>query len=432
VRYALVFIALLVPFTYFNHSDGWNQGVRLAELHAIVLQHTLRIDDYVSYTGDRALIDGHFYSEKAPGMALAALPPFALTVWTQQAMGVDPDSEPARRWSAWISTAASTGLIAALGGVAFFALIDARLGALTATIATFGAFLGTITWPHAASLFAHAGTIGLPAIALWGTLGPKRRDVIAGLAAGFAVSSEYPAILPGAVLGLYLATLDPRRMLKYGLATLPAAALILLNNYAISGSPFRLGYGSNPQFPEMTATTLGFTAPGFDAITGLLVGEYRGLLFWNPVLLMAIPGLLMLWRSDRRIAVVVAMSLGLVLLQAASFFMWFGGNAFGPRYLSPAIPALGLAGAYGIKRFPEMGLILAVISIALMGMVTAIAIDPPGDVLTPLQSFYIVRIQQHRFALNIGTLLEWALLVSLIVPFAFPVLAAWRVLKAPR
>ena len=65
-------------------------------------------------------------------------------------------------------------------------------------------------------------------------------------------------------------------------------------------------------------------------------------------------------------------------------------------------------------------------------MVTAIAIDPPGDVLTPLQSFYIVRIQQHRFALNIGTLLEWPLLVSLIVPFAFPVLAAWRALKDPR
>ena len=432
MRYALVFLALFVPFTYFNHSEGWNQGVRLAELHAVVLKHTLRIDDYISYTGDRALIDGHYYSEKAPVMALAALPSFALTVWIQQASGIDPDSKAARRWSEWISTACSIGLIAALGGVAFFALIDARLGALTATIATFGVFLGSIAWPYAATLFAHAGTIGLLAIALWGVLGAKRRDLIAGLAAGFAVSSEYPAILPGAVLGLYLATLDRRRMLRYGLATLPAAALILLNNYAISGSPFKLSYGSNPLFPGLTTRNYGFIAPDFNAVPSLLFSEYRGLLFWNPVFLMAIPGLFMLWKTDRRVMSLVAVSFAIVLVQVASFYTPFGGNAIGPRYLSPAIPVLAFASAYGIKRFPEMGLILAVISIALMAMVISIAVDPPDDVLTPLQSFYVVRIQAHRFADNLGTLLGLPRVVSMIVPITFPVLAAWRALRAPQ
>ena len=37
---ALLFVSLFLPFAYFNHSDGWNQGARLAELHAIVLQGT--------------------------------------------------------------------------------------------------------------------------------------------------------------------------------------------------------------------------------------------------------------------------------------------------------------------------------------------------------------------------------------------------------
>ena len=41
-----MFVSLLVPFAYFNHSDGWNQGARLAELHAIVLKGTLSIDAY--------------------------------------------------------------------------------------------------------------------------------------------------------------------------------------------------------------------------------------------------------------------------------------------------------------------------------------------------------------------------------------------------
>ena len=66
-----------------------------------------------------------------------------------------------------------------------------------------------------------------------------------------------------------------------------------------------------------------------------------------------------------------------------------------------------------------------------MGMVTAIAIDPPGDVLTPFQSFYLVRIEQHRFADNLGTLIGLPLVVSLMVPLLFPAVAAWRVLREP-
>lgn len=435
VRYALLFLALFVPFTYFNHSDGWNQGVRLAELHALVLKGTLRIDDYISYTGDRALIDGHYYSEKAPAMVVAALPSFALTIAVQKALGMDPDSAPATRWSEWIATAFSIGLLAALGGVAFYALLVERFGALTAVLGTFALFLGSITLPYATSLFAHAGTIGLIAIALWGALGSPspRRDAIAGLAAGFAVASEYPAILPGAVIGLYLLSRDWRRMLRYGVATLPAAALILLNNYAISGSPLKLSYGANPLFPEIAASTaFGFSLPARAAIYSLLLGEYRGLMFWSPVMLMAVPGIIQMFRKDRALAIMTVSGCLLIMLQVAAFYSWFGGNAVGPRYLSPALPLFGLAAAYGINRFPEMGMLLLLGSIGLMGMVTAVAIDPPGDVFTPLQSFYFARIDQQRWADNLGTLMGLPLQVSLVVPLIFPALAAWQLLREQR
>jgi hypothetical protein len=431
--YALLFLALFVPFTYFNHSAGWNQGVRIAELHAIVVKGTLRIDDYLAYTGDRALIDGHYYSEKAPGMVFFALPSFALTVGVQKMLGIDPDSPPAGRVSEWIATAASVGVMAALGGVAFFALLRSRLDTLTAVLGTFGVFLGTLTWPYATSLFAHGGTIGLMAIALWGILGPTspRRDVLAGLAAGFAVASEYPAIFPGAVIGLYLATRDLRRMWRYGLATLPAAALILINNYAISGSPFKLSYGANPLFPELTTTSYGFAMPDANAIAGLLWGEYRGLLFWSPLLILSLPGLYYMFRKDRGVAIMTIAGCVLIVLQAASFFMWYGGNAFGPRYLAPVLPFFGLAAAYGIERWPEPGLVLALISIAMMLVVTAIAIDPNDDVLTPLQSFYLVRLRDNRFAENLGTLLGAPVWLSLILPLIFPIVAAWHWLKEP-
>jgi hypothetical protein len=256
------------------------------------------------------------------------------------------------------------------------------------------------------------------AIALWAALErpSPRRDVIAGLCAGLAVASEYPAIIPAAVLGLYLAR-DRARAVRYGVALVPAALLILANNYAIAGSPFRLGYGSNPAFPRITAgNAFGFSLPDPRAIQYLVWDEYRGLLFWSPVLLMALPGLVAWYRRDRGVAAMIVVVFILMLLQVASFYSWFGGNSVGPRYLSPALPFLGLAAAYGIRLFPVPGAVLTMVSITLMGMVTAIAIDPPEDVLTPLRLFYVVRFRDDRFADNLGTLLGAPLEASLAVP----------------
>ena len=405
---ALLFVSLFVPFAYFNHSDGWNQGARLAELHAIVLQRTLTIDKYHEITGDKALIRGHYYSEKAPATVVMALPAFTATVVAQRLAGIDPDSPEAWRVSNWIATAGSVGVIAAIGGVAFFSLLRHRMSAVAALTATYALFLGSIAFPYATALFAHAGTIGLLAIALWAICSREssRRDYIAGLAAGFAVASEYPAVIPGAAIGLYLVLANPMRAWRYGLAVIPAALLIFGNNYLIAGSPFSLGYGSNPAFPEINANnSFGFNRPDPEALRHLVWGEYRGLFFWSPVLLMAIPGVMVLFREDRRAAWLTMIVFAFMLLQVGSFYSWFGGNAVGPRYLSPALPFVGLAAAYGIKRFPIAGAVLTAGSVAMTGMVSAIAIDPPQEVLTPLQSFYLVRWRADRFVENLGTVL---------------------------
>lgn len=435
LRYALVFLALFVPFSYFNHSDGWTQGARLAELHAIVIKHTIQLDAYHELTGDKGYINGHYYSEKGPAMVLLALPSFGATVWVQRLLGVDPDSPAAWNVSQWITTALSIGVLASLGGVAFFRLLLTRFDSLTAVIGTYALFLGSLTLPYATSLFSHSGTIGLLCIALWAALSEssRRGDYIAGLAAGLAVASEYPSLLPCAVLGLYLGYTGWRRMWRFGLATIPAALLILGNNYLTTGSALSLTYGSNPNFPAMsTGNAMGFHVPDLDGILGLLVGEYRGLFFWCPVLVLSVAGFVEAFRKDRAVAVMLGATTLSILLQVGAFYNSFGGNAIGPRYLSPALPFIGLATAYAIKRWPEPGLVLTLVSMIVMFGVTAIAIDPPGDVLTPLQSFYLVRLRDHRFADNLGTLLGAPLAISLIVPLMFPLVAAWQWLRTPR
>ena len=74
MRSLLIFLLLLLPYAYFNTGEGWNQGSRLAELHAIVNRGLVRIDAYHEVTGDKALVNGHYYSEKAPAVTLVALP----------------------------------------------------------------------------------------------------------------------------------------------------------------------------------------------------------------------------------------------------------------------------------------------------------------------------------------------------------------------
>ena len=50
---------------------------------------------------------------------------------------------------------------------------------------------------------------------------------------------------------------------------------------------------------------------------GLLWGEYRGLFFWCPVLLMAIPGLVILFRKHPPVAWMIAVVLAFILLQVS-------------------------------------------------------------------------------------------------------------------
>jgi hypothetical protein len=69
----------------------------------------------------------------------------------------------------------------------------------------------------------------------------------------------------------------------------------------------------------------------------------------------------------------------------------------------------------------------------LMAMVSAVAIDPPQDVLTPLQSFYLVRVRDDRFAANLGTLLGANVTTSLLMLAAIVVGAAtWIVVQRNR
>lgn len=66
-----VFLLAFVIYAYFMPRwADWNIDSRLDLSHAIVTDHSLRIDRYHYNTWDKAVYKGHYYSDKAPGTAV--------------------------------------------------------------------------------------------------------------------------------------------------------------------------------------------------------------------------------------------------------------------------------------------------------------------------------------------------------------------------
>ena len=73
-----VFALLLVTYAYFYQAGGWNENSHMDLVRAMVDQRTLAIDTYHQNTGDKAKVGGHYYSDKAPGLSVAAIPAYLL------------------------------------------------------------------------------------------------------------------------------------------------------------------------------------------------------------------------------------------------------------------------------------------------------------------------------------------------------------------
>jgi len=163
----LLFSILMFCYAYVHQRPGWNQNSRLDLLHALFVHQTFKIDAYHENTGDKSIHDGHYYSDKAPGIVFLALPAFALSAGLLHLLDVPLDSEKGWLASDWITTAGSVGVITALGGVAMFLFLCRLVEQRYAFLTTYVVFLGAAPFPYATMLFSHAAVIGLICIALW-------------------------------------------------------------------------------------------------------------------------------------------------------------------------------------------------------------------------------------------------------------------------
>ena len=368
---AILFVGL--AYATLIQSFSWNQTSHYDLIRSLDRDRTT-IDQYQENTGDKAFYKGHWYSARAPGVALFALPFYDAL----KAVGAEKvaRSSQAQRGEdemvyfigLWVNVLPGLLLLLLVGHIA------ERLqpGYGTATAVILG--LGTLTLPLSTLLFSHvfAAFLGFAAFALvfFERDGPPNPWYlgIAGLFVGYAGASEYPLFFVALVLGLYLLSrrdsLTPRGVLgrasAYVLGGLIGIVPLLLYNHYAFHSWTHLAYSN---IPRQQKGFFGIGVPSLKVMATLLF-DSRGLFTISPVLAMGGLGTWLLYRRGKRAEALTIAGICLCYVGYNSgYYLPFGGGFMGPRFLMTMLPFLALPIGIALKRYPGPTIALAGVSL---------------------------------------------------------------------
>ncbi len=337
-------------------------------------------------------VRGHFYDSHPPIGPLLALPVYALPAW----IGIPQRAELAAN----LFSKLAASIMAALSAVVLFLASKRLLRATSATaspsqreialedrtalLAAVTYALATSVWSTASlAMWTHTPAVLGFAVALWAlTIGRAGLAGVAVAAACFARPATVPA---AAMLGVYLlhrtlrdwwmSTGESRSLADVlwfstglGLAGLAG----VLYNYslfgnAVGGAPFR-----TEVWFRLLGTRDMFSGSLPVGFAGLTISPNRGILIYSPVVLLAVYGALRAWRSSltsgpqaevkresfrRADAILLARYASLaalaILLTYSKFIAWWGGHGYGPRYLTDAMPFVGILFPLGLSPLVE-------------------------------------------------------------------------------
>jgi hypothetical protein len=361
-------------------SFSWNQTSHYDLIRSLDQDKTT-IDQYQGNTGDKAFYKGHWYSARAPGLALFALPFYdglkalnaeAVARSSQAQRGED---EMVYFIGLWANVLPGLLLLLLVGHIA--ERLQPGYGAATAVILG----LGTLTLPLSTLLFSHVFTafLGFAAFALMlhereGPPNPWYVGV-AGLLLGYAGASEYPLFFVALVLGGYMLSrrdcLTPRGLLgrvsAYVLGGLIGIVPLLLYNHYAFHSWTHLAYSN---IPRQQKGFFGIGLPSLKVMATLLF-DSRGLLTLSPVLAMGGIGIWLLYRRGMRAEALTIVGVCICYVGYNSgYYLPFGGGFMGPRFLMTMIPFLALPIGIALKRYPGPTIALAGASLTCMIVAT--------------------------------------------------------------
>lgn len=462
----ILFLVLWVSLAYFHHRQaGWNVNSRLALTYAVVEQGTVAIDAYhdnpfMPYlsTNDKAVFDGHFYSDKSPALSFSAVPLYAALYHARESLGLG-EKWTQERWvlrTRYLVRIATVTLAAALLGVILFLTairfgLSRRMSALLAI----GLIWGTMLAPYGTLFYSYLPATAALALA-WLLLLRARQDArpidqggilfTVGILLGIAWFLEFTTGLAGIGIAAYAAWATRKKPLalwKMIIAGLIPVAIMFAYCKMIFGEfsiPYKYEYDEFFR-QQMAQGFQGIHLPRLSVLYFITIHPFRGLFVHSPFLLLWFAGIIIgLRRTNRTHLPDLLLSVYIVLAYfafASGYYMWWGGWAAGTRHLIPALPfflfpiTLFIKGGNCWKTTPF--LLLLVFSVSVHFMVTAhnpqIPAFVPQEILldvqlsdqlpSPVFDEAIPRFLNGQMALNLGMKLglsgRWSLAPFLLL-----------------
>lgn len=343
---AAVLASLLTfhPYPYDHVVSRW------ALVRSVIDDGTTAIDRYSALTSDRALRDGHSFSDKSALLSLACVPP----AMALESLGIGRAHVIPLGFFDPVRYVCERLLVS--GSLLLLLLLLARRASregIDPLPAVAAAGLGSIILPYSTVLYSH-----VPAAAMLFagySLQQEGRFRASDACCALASAMDYTVLLLYAVLVLFRprSWWRPSGILAAILITTAAFAPQMAYNAACFGSPFRMGYALevSEAFAGLHTGFFGFTVPDAGRLLYLLASPERGLLFFMPWIVVGLAGLVSRSGNGRlRIDPGLVMTAVYVVLYSA-LHTRTQGWAFGPRYLIPVIPFAAL----GLSRFAERG-----------------------------------------------------------------------------
>ncbi len=279
--------------------------------------------------------DGRLYSKRGWAWPVAVAPFYALSLLSGRLGGM---------YTAYLASVVVTALS---GSMVYVCGRELGNGPRSALWGAWSFGLGSIALVYSRLLFVEP-FIGLCLLGgVWGALRYRRERSarwasLAGLAVGLACGARLASLtlLPvfAAYLWLVAVRSEGRRPAIQGVGAWGAGlslplALSGVYNWVRFGSVWQSGY---------TSPVEGFTTPLGVGLYGLLLSPGKGFFWFSPVLLLAFPGAVAMWRKRwATVLLLCGMSVVTVLTYAA-WYMWWGGSVWGPRFLVPLSGPLAL------------------------------------------------------------------------------------------
>ncbi len=351
----LVFLSTLVVFAFcLNGVWAADHPTSLMQLsYALWSNHTVvlgKVGQFDPQTVDDLAYGGNYYSALAPGAPVLALPFVGV--------GFVLDGKFTLFGDAMLLSELFVALCNSIAAYLVFKLGSMYFTERTSVFIAFAYAFSTISWPFATFFFQSDVSAMLDLLAVYLAVrmaragsSPLAATIPCGAALGAALTVDYVNGMLVPIVCVFLLYTFRKNLAGFarGFAGLLVASgmgvvMLALYNQAAFGSPLL----TTEQAYLHTSLLESFSYPLLGGLFLDLLSPLRGVFVYCPLLILGALGFMTMRRKTASEAFLLAACFVGILLPYSMWYDAVGGEAFGQRFLIPAIPLLLLPAGFAI------------------------------------------------------------------------------------